>query len=127
MEVPPFRVTTAVIGDVGLVSVSGELDLYTQDEFDQALVDVRASERSSVIVDCSAVSFIDSTAIGILAEHARRRRSDGGAVFVVSRDPRTLRVFEITGVDRIFRCVPTLHAALEELVPGHARPESVAV
>lgn len=126
MEFPSFLVTTAVVGDVGLVSVSGELDLFTRDEFERALAGAQTGDRSSLIVDCSGVSFIDSSAIGVLTERALRLKSHGGALYVVSQDPRTIRVFEITGVDRIFQRVPTLHAALEELVPGHAQPASVA-
>jgi anti-sigma B factor antagonist len=122
MIVDGVRATTAQIGaDAYVVSVSGELDIATAGRLGDELG--RTSERSArrVIVDLVGVTFIDSVALGVLTEEARRLRASGGSCIVVSQDPRILRVFEITGLDRIFRIERSLAEAVDGVIDGVAR------
>jgi anti-sigma B factor antagonist len=115
------RATTAQIGaDAYVVSVSGELDIATADRFAEEFE--RTAERNArrVIVDLVGLTFIDSVALGVLTEGARRLRATGGTCIVVSQDPRILRVFEITGLDRIFRIERSLAEAVEGIIDGVA-------
>jgi anti-sigma B factor antagonist len=121
MAVDGVRATTAQIGaDAYVVSVSGELDIATADRLAEELE--RTVERNArrVIVDLVGLTFIDSVALGVLTEEARRLRSTGGTCIVVSQDPRILRVFEITGLDRIFRIERSLAEAVEGIIDGVA-------
>jgi anti-sigma B factor antagonist len=122
MEVDGVRATTAQIGaDAYVVSVAGELDIATAGRLSEELE--RTAERGArrVIVDLVGLTFIDSVALGVLTEEARRLRADGGTCIVVSQDPRILRVFEITGLDRIFHIERSLAEAVEEVIDGVAR------
>ena len=117
MAVDGVRATTAQIGaDAYVVSVSGELDIATADRLAEELE--RTAERNArrVIVDLVGLTFIDSVALGVLTEEARRLRVAGGTCIVVSQDPRILRVFEITGLDRIFRIERSLAEAVEGVI-----------
>jgi anti-sigma B factor antagonist len=117
MAVDGVRATTAQIGaDAYVVSVSGELDIATAGRFAQEFE--RTAERNArrVIVDLVGLTFIDSVALGVLTEEARRLRAIGGTCIVVSQDPRILRVFEITGLDRIFRIERSLAEAVEGVI-----------
>ena len=116
--VPPFRATVAEIGeDIALVSVSGELDLYVEREFRDALAAADKLGAPTVIIDLSTVSFMDSTVCGILVGEATRRRRDGGGQLVlVSNRNRASRVLEIAGIDRVIPVHPTLHAAFKDLL-----------
>ena len=122
MAVNGVKATTAQIGaDAYVVSVSGELDIATADRFAEELR--RTAERSArrVIVDLVGLTFIDSVALGVLTEEARRLRASGGTCIVVSQDPRILRVFEITGLDRVFRIERSLAEAVDGVIDGVAR------
>ena len=55
-----------------VVQLAGELDLYNAHDVREALVDCCAEEPERLIVDLSAVSFVDSTTLGVLIE-ARTR------------------------------------------------------
>jgi anti-sigma B factor antagonist len=55
-----------------------------------------------VIVDLSGVTFIDSTALGVLVSGAKRVRPRNGNLDIVCTDENIIRIFEITGLDRIF-------------------------
>jgi anti-sigma B factor antagonist len=113
--------TTAQVGaDSYVVSVSGELDVATAGLLSEELD--RTVERGArrVIVDLIGLTFIDSVALGVLMQGARRLRADGGVCVVVSQDPRILRVFEITGLTRIFQIERSLAEAVEEVIGGIA-------
>ena len=121
MAVDGVRATTAQIGaGAYVVSVSGELDIATAGRFAEEFE--RTAERNArrVIVDLVGLTFIDSVALGVLTEEARRLRSTGGTCIVVSQDPRILRVFEITGLHEIFRIERSLAEAVEGVIDGVA-------
>jgi anti-anti-sigma factor len=117
VSVPPFRATVAELGSgLGLVSVSGELDLYVERGLRDSLATADGLGLHTVVVDLSGASFMDSTICGILVGEAKRRRSSDGDLVLVSNGTRTSRVLEVAGIDRVIRMFPTLHAALEELL-----------
>jgi len=117
VSVPPFRATVAEVGrHVGLVSISGELDLYIESELSRALYEAEGLDVQTVAVDLSGISFIDSTACGILVGAAKRLRTSGRELVLVCNDPRTVDVFELAGITRVIQLFPTLHEALQELL-----------
>lgn len=117
MTVPPFRATVAEIGSqVGLVSVSGELDLYVEGELRAALQAADGLGVPTVVVDLSGVTFLDSTACGVLVTEARRRKGDAGQLVLVSNGPSAKRVLEVSGIDRVVVVYGTLHSAFQELL-----------
>jgi len=112
----PFSVSTARVGDGrGVVSVSGELDLHTVGQLKQEL-DAAASLADRVVLDLARVTFMDSTALGAIVVAHRRLRGAGGDLTLVSDDPRTVRLFAITGLDRLLRIHPSLGDAIDSLV-----------
>jgi anti-anti-sigma factor len=114
---PPFRATVADLGNgVGLVSISGELDLFVQPEVRDSLAAADELGVRTVVVDLSGVSFIDSTICGLLVGEAKRRRGGGGDLVLVTNGPPTSRVLEVAGIDRLIETFPTLHAALQEML-----------
>lgn len=115
--VPPFRATVAEIGqDIALVSVSGELDLYVERQLRDALAAADKLGTPTVVIDLSGLSFMDSTACGIIVGEATRRRREGSQLVLVSNRNRASRVLEVAGIDRLIPIHPTLHAAFKELL-----------
>ena len=91
-----------VAGDVWVVAVTGEVDLYTAPEFKQQLLDVIARGASHVIVDLTDTTFIDSTTLGVLVGGLKRLRQKNGQLSVVCNDRNITKIFEITGLNREF-------------------------
>ena len=113
----PACATTAQIGeDAFVISVSGELDLHTVPALERELDDAHAAEARRVIVDLIGTTFIDSASLGVITRAAKRLRTERGELVVVADDRRIVRVFEITGLDRIFRIERSLAEAVEQLV-----------
>jgi anti-sigma B factor antagonist len=94
-----------------VVSLAGELDLYNAHVVREALLRCAAEEPERLVVDLSAVRFIDSTALGVLIE-ARTRMPNRRAFLLASPGLETRRALEISGLDRHFAVHGTLDEAL---------------
>jgi anti-sigma B factor antagonist len=85
-----------------VISLAGEVDLYTAPEFKQQLLEVIAQGAKHVIVDFSNTTFIDSTTLGVLVGGVKRLRTNDGQLTLVCTDRNITKIFEITGLDRVF-------------------------
>lgn len=114
MEEIEFRASSERLADeTRVVSVAGELDMYTAPEFERALA-LNGSADSRVVVDLSGCTFIDSTGLGILVQ--ANRHIGGNPLPIVAAGAEVLRAFEVSGLDRRF----ALHPSLESALNGHA-------
>ena len=107
--------TEHLAGSTALISLAGEVDLYTAPEFKQQLLEVIASGAQTVVVDLSNTTFIDSTTLGVLVGGVKRLREKDGQLALVCDDRNITKIFEITGLDRVFSIYPTRDEALAKL------------
>ena len=111
-----FEIKTEDLGDdTYVISLGGEVDLYTAPEFKQQLLDVISRGGKNVIVDFSNTTFIDSTTLGVLVGGVKRLRTNDGQLSLVCSDRNITKIFEITGLDRVFTIYPTRDEAVDEL------------
>jgi anti-anti-sigma factor len=95
-----------------VLSLAGELDLYNAEEVRGALLDACAGEPNLLVVDLEGVTFIDSTALGVLIE-ARSRMADRSGFRLAAPGLETRRALEVSGLDRHFLVHDTVAEALE--------------
>jgi len=113
-----FRTAVASLtGELALVSVWGELDLYTAERLRDRIGEAGALGADTVLVDLSEVSFVDSTALAVIVQETKRLEGRGHSLVLVTNDPRTRRVVELTGLNRVLRTFATLQDALAQLAP----------
>jgi anti-sigma B factor antagonist len=101
--------------DAYLISLSGEVDLYTAPEFKQQLLEVVGQGGKDVVVDFSNTTFIDSTTLGVLVGGVKRLRPSGGQLSLVCSDRNITKIFEITGLDKVFPIYGTRNEAVEQI------------
>jgi anti-sigma B factor antagonist len=112
-----FSVRTEQLSDdVYVIALAGEVDLYTAPEFKQELLDVIAKGAKHVVIDLSETTFIDSTTLGVLVGGVKRLRTNDGQLSLICSDRNITKIFEITGLDRVF----TIHASRDEAVAALA-------
>ena len=97
-----------------VIALAGEVDLYTAPEFKQQLLEVIGQGAKDVVVDFSGTTFIDSTTLGVLVGGVKRLRTNDGQLSLVCSDRNITKIFEITGLDRVF----TIYANREEALSG---------
>jgi anti-sigma B factor antagonist len=108
-----FDIKTEQLGDDAyVISLAGEVDLYTAPEFKQQLLEVIGQGGKQVIVDFSDTTFIDSTTLGVLVGGVKRLRTNDGQLALVCSDRNITKIFEITGLDRVFTIYPTRDEAV---------------
>jgi anti-sigma B factor antagonist len=111
-----FDIQTQQVGnDAYVIALAGEVDLYTAPEFKQQLLDVIAQGGKEVVVDFTDTTFIDSTTLGVLVGGVKRLRSNDGQLSLVCSDRNITKIFEITGLDRVFTIYPTRQEAVSAL------------
>jgi anti-sigma B factor antagonist len=94
-------VTTDRRDDITLVTLSGELDIYTVAGFRQDLEEVDPV-AAPLVVDLSEVTLLDSSGLGALVSLLNRARAGQGRMGLICPHRRLRRVFEITGLRRAF-------------------------
>jgi len=85
-----------------VVRAAGELDVNTAPELREQLARLIAADTSLIVVDLADVSFVDSTALSVLVSALKRLRQADGDLELASPNPSVRRVFEITGLTRLF-------------------------
>ena len=98
--------------DTHIVSVSGEIDLFTAPEFKQRMSAPIDAGRSKLVVDLSSTTFIDSSSLGVLIGAHRRLKGRGGRLVVACDSAPIVKTFRITGLDGVFTLVDSVEAAL---------------
>ena len=83
------------------ILLAGELDLHTASQFREALGEAIDDGVRRLVVDLSEVTFIDSTALGVLMGGVARLRLVDGSLDVVCPNEKIRRIFEVTGLDQV--------------------------
>jgi anti-sigma B factor antagonist len=96
---------------VPVLSVRGEIDVATAPELREHLDTLLAGGTTTVVVDLSAVTFMDSIALGVLVGAVNRCRQAGGDLPLVLSEPRIMKVFDITGLSEVFAISDSLEDA----------------
>jgi anti-sigma B factor antagonist len=89
----------------GTLVVTGEIDMANAPTFLQELIAVTAEAHSPAFVDLSAVTFLDSSGVNALVEAHRSVEDTDVSLVLLNPSPTCRRVFEITGIDKIFEIV----------------------
>jgi anti-sigma B factor antagonist len=92
-----------------VVRVSGELDLHTAPRLRDHVLTVvgEADAGTRVALDLTGVGFLDSSGLGSLVTCLKRVREAGGRLVLVGVSGSPMKVFSLTGLDRVFEIVDT--------------------
>jgi anti-sigma B factor antagonist len=94
-----------------VLAVQGEVDVYTAPRLREKLVELVSQGRHEIIVNLDGVDFLDSTGLGVLVGGLKRLRSHDGDLGLVCTQQRILKVFEITGLTKVFTISDSVQAA----------------
>ena len=110
-----LSLNTRTEGSFEVIEVGGEIDVYTAPKLRELLVDAVENGHQRLIVNVEKVDFLDSTGLGVLVGALKRVRAEGGSLDIVCTHERLLKIFEITGLDKVFG----LHSSVEDAVSSH--------
>lgn len=96
-----LAVTTEAREGLTLVTLGGELDIYTVGSFRQDLEQLDPAS-APLVIDLTDVTLLDSSGLGALVSLLNRARAGQGQLGLICPHRRLRRVFEITGLRRAF-------------------------
>jgi anti-sigma B factor antagonist len=105
-----LSVSTDDVDGRRVVSVRGEVDVYSAPTLRKCLQESMDEQYRDLIVDLTDIAFIDSTGLGVLVAGQNRAGELGGKLSVVCAQERVLKLFRITGLDEVF----AIHATRDE-------------
>ena len=88
--------------DTLIVFLIGELDehtsAYTRDKLDKVL---SSGYHNKIVLDCSGLSFMDSTGIGVFLGRYRKMKQLNTPIFIAGAKNSVDRVFNLSGIYKI--------------------------
>ena len=102
---------------VCVVTLAGEIDLATAPRLKSRLVGLLSEGFSRFVVDPSAVSYLDSTGLGVLIAFSRRLPKDG-AIALAHAPSQIAALLELTGLDATFEVFATVDEAVASVSGG---------
>lgn len=95
-----------------VITLAGEFDIYSADALVQALAP--ANDRADVVVDLTAVRYLDSTALTAFIRMRKRRTiANLGPCRLVGLNANLRRLFSVTHLDEVWPIHDTLEQAVE--------------
>lgn len=94
-----------------VIALEGEIDLENASEVRKALL-ANLKQKKDLLIDLSAVTYIDSSGIASLVEGLQVARKQKNELSLVSVSQRALRVLELARLDKVFAIHADVAAAL---------------
>jgi anti-sigma B factor antagonist len=118
----PGSFPVTVISGLPVVSAPAEIDIANAGSLRAALQSAAGRGHATIVVDMSETAFCDTAGLQVLVLAHRRAAAEGGELRLVVRAASLLRLFSLTGVDRVIANFATLDAAVSELPAVAIRP-----
>src|SRR5256886_11151961 len=106
-----LSLSTRTVAGHRVLEVGGEIDVYTAPQLRERLISLVECGDRQVVVDLARVEFLDSTGLGVLVGALKRLRGVDGELSLVCAQERLLKIFRITGLDRVFTLYESVDAA----------------
>lgn len=97
-----LRIKTRTAEGIPVILLSGEVDAYTCSMFRDAMIEIIDQGNPSVVVSMADVEYIDSSGLGTLVGGLKRASERGGKIAVIASSIQIRKVFEITGLEKVF-------------------------
>jgi anti-sigma B factor antagonist len=108
-------VATDVTDDgVAVVRTEGRLNMAAAPQLRTTVAELTAAGRSRIVVDLSALTFVDSSGLGALIGGLKAARQAGGDLRIAAPAEQVRTVLGLTNLDRVLRPYATVEAALDD-------------
>jgi anti-sigma B factor antagonist len=106
-----MELSEKVAGTAVVLAPQGKLNLVSAPQVKARLDDLVRGGRARVVIDLSAVDFIDSSGLGALIGGLKTARQAGGDVRIAAAGEQVRAVLRLTNLDRILAPYESVEAA----------------
>ena len=116
---PGAELKISARGGCVVVALRGDLDVIGAADAEAAITALM-TRGQSLVIDMSALDFIDCSSLGTLLRVQRLARG-GGDVALAAPQPHVRRLLALTGADEVFQVHPSVAAAVARLAGRQRR------
>ncbi|MFP4498845.1 MAG: STAS domain-containing protein [Vulcanimicrobiota bacterium] len=111
-----IKIDTRSLGEhAQVLEVNGEIDVYTSPKVKETISELIEKENYKLIINLEGVRYIDSTGLGVLIGALKKVREHDGGINLVCNNPQIKKIFNITGLVKIFGIYKDEEEALKGL------------
>lgn len=100
-----------------LFRLTGLLDAFSENTFRKVMAKYVEDGPSNIILDLSAIDFVDSSGLGALVQLVKKAKTEGGSVQVVT-NPRVTQTVKLVRLEQFLSLQPSVEAAIQNLQGG---------
>ena len=101
--------------DIPVIELAGEVDAYTCSRLREAMIEAIEDGGASLVVNMKDVEYIDSSGLGTLVGGLKRVSEREGSIAICCTNPQIRKVFDITGLVKVFPIFGTEEEAVRDL------------
>ena len=94
-----------------VLKIDGEVDLYSSPQVREKMLELIGRKVATIMVDMSAVSYMDSSGLATLIEGYRESAKYGGKLVIIQLRDTVREVFELSKLDKVFMIFDSLEDA----------------
>lgn len=102
---PNFSVAVTQDGDTVTIATAGELGLENVERYREVIEEAERSDATKIIIDLSALDYIDSSGLAAVLVAGRRSDLDGHRLYVKAGHGEVRRLLELTALDRTLNLI----------------------
>ena len=113
-----------IVEGMPVVAAPEEIDITNAEALRAALLEAAVNGHDTLVVNMTRTQFCDSSGLHTLIAAHRRAEAEGREVLLVIPSTTVLRVFALTGMDRVipnFTSLPEALARTAVTANGHSR------
>ena len=97
----PSEFSVEMLRGLPVVQVPAELDIANAELLRAAIFSAADHGHVTLVIDLASTAFCDSAALGVLVRGHKRMAAEGGELRLVIQSASLMRIFSVTGVDRV--------------------------
>jgi anti-anti-sigma factor len=120
----PAGLPVTMISGIPVVGAPAEIDITNAGSLRAALQAAAGCGNATIVVDMTETAFCDTAGLQVLVLAHRRAAAEGGELRLVVRATSLLRLFSLTGIDRVIPNFATVDEAVSQLPAIVIRPSA---
>ncbi|OGR14519.1 MAG: hypothetical protein A2277_14135 [Desulfobacterales bacterium RIFOXYA12_FULL_46_15] len=110
-----FKIKSRIKENIGLVTVEGEVDMFTSPNLRDKLLPFFKKKIKGIIVDLSGVSFMDSSGIATLVEGLQWSKRENRQFVLTGLGTNVLNALTLTKLNNVFNIKTDTESAYQQL------------
>ena len=111
----PSRIAEEPPSAPSVIVLAGDLDIETSPRLRDELNALLAGGVVTIVLDCAALDYIDSTGLGILVSALKQTANRDGALVLAQPSERVCELLRVTGLNMLFLTYPGVSEACDAL------------